>query len=515
VEAAVSARAGIVYLVGGGPGVADLLTVRGRDLINSADVVGYERRSHRKLSPRRSEESAGPAAFFVGARDGRAASSLTEVRQLLVDLARDGQRVVYLTHGDPFVFGRGSDLAQSLNDSDVRFEIVPGIAIGSAASTYAGIPLMSPTLSASAVFVNGREAARNSAMTDWSAIARAGGTVVVRDARRVLPSIVAGFALAGVPGEISVAAITHVARASQRVLVGTLGEIEGEIQRALPSGVLTLVIGWTVLLRDEVSWFERRPLSGKRIAIANPRHGFRDVSDRLRDLGAHIIEVPEPRVGRLDLSALREEIERIDTYEWVVLSSPESVATLWDLLLAAGRDSRALSNARIAAIGPATAARLLERGITVDVTQDRFSATALADVLSERSDIPGAPLLYIAGEADAESFTPDLEQTGASVSTFAVYRELAVGRRGDALRRALSGGRVDLVLVMSPVAAENYLRIAGEELAARIPTAAHDAATAAVLRDGGADVVAEPAEAGPDALVDAVRRRLATVIIPP
>lgn len=498
---------GIVYLVGAGPGAPGLLTVRGREVIASADVVIYTRRTHRKLLPPRGIGS--PVRYYAGARGEIAAPRPTEVQQLLVGLAREGKRVVHLADGDPFVFGRGSDTAQALHDADVDFEIVPGITAGSAASTYAGIPLMSRTLAASAIFADARKPSRAAAVNDWSAIARVGGTVVVRNSQRALAAIVAGYAVAGVPGEIPAAAIGNMGRASQRVLVGTLGSISAVVQRASMDGAITLVIGWTVLLRDELAWFDVRPLFGRRIVVAQSRHGATAVADRLIELGATVLDMPHGGVARLDLTILREEIERIRDYEWIVFASPEAVATFWELLLSSGRDTRALANARIAAIGSATAGVLLDHGVTVDVVQDRFEGPALLDVMSERSDVPGAQLLYVAGDDDAESFGRDLEQAGASVTAVAVYREVGAGRRGDALRRALDAGRVDLVVALSPAAAAEYVTTVGEELVSRAPAAAHDAATASVLSEGGVEVVTEPGEAGVDAMVTAVRLRLA------
>lgn len=506
-EPRMSTPQGIVYLVGAGPGEPGLLTVRGRDLIANADVVVYTRRAQRKLLPPRGV--GGPVRYYAGARGEMAAPRQSEVQQLMVGLAREGKRVVYLADGDPFVFGGGSDTAQALHDADVDFEIVPGITAGSAASTYAGIPLMSRTLAASTIFADARKPSRAAAVNDWSAIARVGGTVVVRNAQRALPAIVAGFATAGAPGEIPAAAIGNMGRASQRVIVSTLGSIDAAITRASLSGAVTLVIGWTVLLRDELAWFDVRPLFGRRVVIAQSRHGATAVADRLRELGATVMDMPHGGVARLDLTTLREEIERIREYEWIVFASPDAVATFWELLVSSGRDTRALANARIAAIGSATAGVLLDHGVTVDVVQDRFEGPALIDVMSERSDVPGAQLLYVAGDEDAESFGRELEEAGASVTVIAVYREVGAGKRGDALRRALDAGRVDLVVALSPAAAAEYVTIAGEELVSRAPAAAYDAATASVLSEGGVEVVTEPRETGVDATVAAVRLRLA------
>ncbi|HEV2643591.1 MAG TPA: SAM-dependent methyltransferase, partial [Candidatus Elarobacter sp.] len=418
---------GLVFVVGAGPDSPGLLTMRGHELIATADAVIYERRAHRALIPGR--DAGGPRRFYVGPRDGQPRVASGDVRQMLILLARQGQRVVYLMHGDPLALGRGSDLAQWLHDAGVEFEIVPGVALGNAAATYSGIPLMSPTLSTTTIFASGAETASLEgdglveSVMDWTAVARVGGTLVVRDARRALRAIVEGYAEAGMPGEMPVAAITRAGRASQQIVVGTVATIEGDVERAGLTGAITLVVGWTVLLRDELAWFDTRPLFGTRIVVAQPRHTARTVVDRLRALGAMVIELPEPRVAHLDLTELRGAVERMSEVEWLVFGSADAVEIFWEQLLASGRDSRALAPARVACIGPATAAALLDRGITVDVVQERFSAVALIDIFTERADIPGANLWYIGDDATAESLTPDLASTGAEVTPLAVYRE--------------------------------------------------------------------------------------------
>lgn len=502
---------GMVFLVGAGPGAPDLLTLRGRDLIATADVVIYERRAHRKLLPPRT--ATGASRLYVGSRRGIVRPAPEEIHQLLISRARDGKRVVYLSDGDPFAFGRGADAAQALYDADVGFEVVPGVTLASAAATYAGIPLISRTLAASAVLVDARRTSAGSAENDWSAIARAGGTVVIRNAHHALDAIVAGFAEGGVPGAMPVAAITGMGRASQRVLVSTLDVVSAAVERAghaSTSRSLVLVIGWTVLLRDEFAWFDTRPLFGRRVVLAQPRHAPVRLADELRELGATVLLMPDATVARLDLTVLRQEIERIAAYEWIVFATPDSVTIFWDLLLSSGRDTRALANARIAAIGSTTAAALLDRGVTVDVVQDRFEGAALVDVLAERSDVPGAELLYVASDSDAESFGRDLESAGASVTAIAAYRSVTAGKRGGGIRRALDAGRVDLVAVLSAGAAEEYVALVGDELVARAPAAAQDAATAAVLSQGGVEVVTEATGPGVDAIVAAVRKWLGT-----
>ncbi len=501
------AAKGIVSVVGAGPDVPGLLTVRGRDLLAAADAVVYERRAQRKLLP--GGALGGPQRFYVGRRGAARRSPVADIATLLITLVRRELRVVYLSHGDPLAFGRGTDLITALHDADVEFEIVPGVSTASAVATYAGIPLLSPTIASATVFVNGPDAAREGNAIDWSAIARTGATVIVRNASVPLPAIVAGYATAGIGGDIPAAAIVNAGRPSQRTVVATLGTITEAMMRASVMGGTTLVIGWTVLLRDELAWFDARPLFNTRVVLASARYGPFGVADRLRDLGAMVIEVPRPAVARLDLNALRDAISDISSFEWLVFSTPDTVDIFWEQLVLAGRDTRALAGVRIACIDPATAASLLDRGITVDVTQEKFEAVALADALSEHPEIPGATLLYIAEDATADAFGRDLEAAGAVVTSLALYREVQLEKIVERFRRIMGDRHSDLVVAMSPLAADDYLRAAGEHAIGSVSAAAYDAATAQVLTDAGVDVVIVPTSAGADALVTAIREKLA------
>jgi uroporphyrinogen III methyltransferase / synthase len=248
-------------------------------------------------------------------------------------------------------------------------------------------------------------------------------------------------------------------------------------------------------------------LFGVRIVFARSRYGSRAVADRLGELGAAIVDVPMPRITRLDLTQLRDELERIAAYEWLVFASPDAVTIFWEHLILGGGDTRALSNAKVACVEPATAAALLDRGVTVDVVQDRFDPVALTDALSERSDIPGASMLYLADDATAEPFGRDLEQTGATVTSLPLYREVPNEKTYARLRRVLGEHHASLVVAMSPAAADEYVRAAGEHVISSVPAAAYDEATAQVLRDAGIDVTIIPATPGVDTIVEAIRSK--------
>ena len=218
---------GKVFLVGAGPGDTGLITVRGKQLIDSADAVVYDALANTALLPPGARETGMPELYYVGKRGG-AKDSVTqeEINALLVKLAREGKRVVRLKGGDPFVFGRGSEEAQALNDSSITFEVVPGVTAGIAAPAYAGIPVTHRTLATSVTFVTGHEdPAKPNTQTNWTALAKAGGTIVLYMGVKTLAGISAALIEGGLPGEIPTAAIQWGTHPRQRTVVATLETI--------------------------------------------------------------------------------------------------------------------------------------------------------------------------------------------------------------------------------------------------------------------------------------------------
>ena len=505
---------GTVYIVGTGPGDPELLTVRARTLIDMADTIVYDALVNTDVLPPGALDTGTPELFDVGKRvKGRAPSS-GEIQELVITLAREGKRVVHLTGGDPFVFGRGSEEAQALQEAQIPFEIVPGITAGIGATAYAGIPVTHRSLSTSVTFVTGLDGPDDSeSRTDWQAVARVGGTIVIYNGLSTLPSIARALKSAGTPGEIPAAAIQSGTYAHQRTVIATLDTLTHEALIAGVGGAVTVVIGWTVVLRDEVAWFDNRPLSGRRIAIMPSAGENPALRDRLRELGAGVIEFPAARAARLDLSEIREEMLDLSEYGWIIFTSTDAVAIFWEQLLTLGRDSRALARSRVAAIGAPTAAALLDRGITVDVIPERFEARGLIDALALRGDVAGARVLFVGEDDDDTTVADEIRAFGAEVVASPVYRFVYDDVSADKVRRALERGAVDLVVVTSPTAAVHYARAVGEDHLTRVPAAATDDSTAHALRGAGVDVAVEGERGGSQELAAAIVRSLAMSIL--
>ena len=486
------------------------MTVRGKQLVETADAIVYDALANPALLPPDAKETGAPELYYVGKRGGAGARESVpqdDINSLLVKLAREGKRVVRLKGGDPFVFGRGSEEAQACNDATVPFEVVPGVTAGIAAPAYAGIPVTHRGLATSVTFVTGHEdPAKASTQTNWTALAKAGGTIVLYMGVKTLPAIARALIDGGMPEEIPAAAIQWGTLWKQRTIVGTLATIAAKAEAENLTAPVITVIGWSVVLRDEIAWLEKRPLFGKRIVVTRAMQQASALSDKLRDAGADVIEVPATRIARLDLSPLREAMPRLADYQWLVFTSQNAVAIFWEQLLASGRDARALAGLKLSAVGPATAGALLERGLAVDTIPARFVAEALLEVMAARDDVRGSRVLYVTAEGAREVLPAGLRELGAEVDVIQAYRSISDEEGSGSLTKAIESGKVHLVTFTSGSAVRAYVDVVGADLASRVPAASIGPQTSEALRAAGIEVKYEAQESTIDGLVSAIAR---------
>jgi uroporphyrinogen III methyltransferase/synthase len=508
-----SAAGGIAFIVGAGPGDPGLITVRGRQLLDECDAIVYDALANPELLPVDRPGVAPPELFNVGKRGGLpGGSSQQTISELVVDLVRQGKRVVRLKGGDPFVFGRGGEEAQALHDASLAFEVVPGVPAGTGAAAYAGIPLTHHGLSTSVTLVAGPDDATDpvavGARTDWSALAKAGGTIVLYASPKAIARVVDSLIAGGLPGEIPAAAIQWGTHPGQRIVTTTLDTLASEVASAGLSAPMVTVIGWTVVLRDELAWFEHRPLFGRRIVVtrAGDRVERGGLADRLRESGADVIDVPTTRIVALDSPALRTAFERLADYRWAAFTSANAVRVFWRALLAARRDARALAGVQLCAVGPATAAALFEHGLVVDVTAAKFAAEGILDAMRQRADVRGTRILYPCAETVRDVLPDGLAAMGAAVDRIAIYRSVPVERLAHALREHLDDRMADLVTFASASAVHAYVAAVGPEYAGRVPCASIGPVTTAAAREAGVPVAVEATNASLESLARAILR---------
>ena len=499
---------GVVYLVGAGPGDPGLLTVRAQQLLATCDAIAADALANPEIIEAARADNPGVEVHDVGKRGGSGESARQEaINDLLVQLGRDGKRVVRLKGGDPLVFGRGSEEALALAEAGVQFEIVPGVTAGVAAAAYAGIPVTHRGVATSVTFVTGHEdPAKAETQTDWAALARAGGTIVLYMGVKTLPRIAAALVAGGMSPDTPAAAVQWGTYPRQRTVVGTVTTLADAVEREGLGAPVITVIGTVVGLRDEISWYDRKPLFGKRVVVTRASAQAGSLRAALASLGAEVLELPALRVVPLDPEALREALDRIAEYDWVVFTSQNAVAFLWQSLRVAGRDARWLAGRKIACVGPATSDALLARGLDADVVPGRFVAEGVLEALDERADVKGCRVLYVAAEGARDVLPEGLADRGCTVDVVPVYRTASDGAGSGALRDALSSGRVDAVTFASASAVRGFVEAVGAELARRAPAVSIGPTTSDALRAAGITPASEASESTIDALADATAR---------
>jgi uroporphyrinogen III methyltransferase/synthase len=325
---------------------------------------------------------------------------------------------------------------------------------------------------------------------------------------RSLSEIASALIEGGMPPEIPAAAIQWGTHPRQRTVVATLDTLVDRANEAGLTAPVITVIGYSVILRDELNWFETRPLFGRRIVVTRAAAQASGLSEKLRDLGADVIEMPATRIARLDLAPLRDAISGIREYSWLIFTSQNAVSIFWEQLLGGGRDARALAGVRIAAIGPATAAALLEHGIVVDVVPERFVAESLLEKLSSRDDVANSSILYVTAEGARDILPAGLARIGANVDRIKAYKSITDGAESSRLSRTIEKGGIDLVTFTSASSVRGYVDVVGEELSRRVPAASIGPVTSEAINEAGIELTIEASESTIDGLVDAIQRSL-------
>jgi uroporphyrinogen III methyltransferase / synthase len=500
-----------VYLIGAGPGDPGLMTVRGLQCLESADVVLYDH-----LVPPRVLRYARADAEKIDV--GTAAPQPLEqeaICYLLAEKAREGKTVARLKWGDPFVFDRGGTEALFLHEQGVRFEVVPGIPAGIAVPSYAGIPITYPGGGDTLTFVRGHEdEGKTRASIDWTSLARLDGTIVCYTGPEQLPVFLNALITHGRPLDDPAAIVYDGTLPTQQTLTGSLETLAEAIAESTDRRPAVLVVGRVVALREHLRWFDARPLFGKRVLVTRPREQAADLVERLESMGAEAIEAPMIRIlPPEDDGPMDEACARAGEFDWIVFSSANAVDAFLDRLLAGPWDLRALGGVKFCVVGPATAERLVRRGLKVDLTPSEFSAEAVVRTMSDTMHLAGTKVLLPHADIGRELIADQLRKQGADVSEVLAYRTVTMEPERDGepdVYRMLLERRIDVVTFTSPSAVRAFVHVLGAEPAADLLRATVVASIGPVTAEAAAQCQIEsavvPASSTVPGLVDAIVR---------
>jgi uroporphyrinogen III methyltransferase/synthase len=411
---------GIVYLVGAGPGDAGLFTLRGKEVLERAEVVIHDGLVNRELL-----RFAPPTAEIIygGKHDRTRCVSQAELNALLVAKALAGKRVVRLKGGDPFVFGRGGEEAEVLAAAGIPWEIVPGVSSLHSVPCYAGIPLTHRQCASHVTVVTGHEGPSSPAnKVDWAGLAKVPGTLVVLMGLRSIQAIAATLIAHGRSPDTPVAIVSHGTTARQQTVSGTLATIAELASRSGISPPAVTVIGEVVYLRQQLNWFERRPLFGCRVAVTQRFDLARPLLAALRQRGAEVLEVPATRwAPHPDRAQLDKALAKLASYDWILFANPLGVEFFFERFFQVHHDLRQLGPARLGAYGPRTGRKLREWRLQPAAVAPDHKTPLILEAVTNCGSVQEQRFLILRGDCAFEKVPEALEKLGAVVDVVPCY----------------------------------------------------------------------------------------------
>ncbi|MFC2014531.1 uroporphyrinogen-III C-methyltransferase [Chloroflexota bacterium] len=454
---------GMVYLVGAGPGDPDLISVKGIKCLEKADVIFYDRLAYEGLmdiAPAEAER------IDVGKIAGKHTKPQDEINRLLVVKAKEGKTVVRLKGGDPFVLGRGGEEGEVLKQNGVSFEVIPGITSAIAVPAYAGIPVTHRGVASSFAVITGHEdPSKETSSLKWEKLATGVDTLIFLMGMGNLPEIVARLVEHGRPVSTPAGVIQNGTRPEQVTVTGTLENIVNKVKEHNLASPAIIIVGEVAGLREKLSWFDNRPLFGKRVLVTRAGHQASTLSQLLAGRGAQPVELSAIEIQAIeDTKELDGIILTLKHYNWIIFTSANAVEAFWNRLHELKKDSRILDGIKLGAIGPATRQALENEGIIPDYVPESYSNEGVIAGLNKQN-ISGQQFLLPRADIADKALTDGLIQLGASVQEVAAYRTVPATESLTRAKDMLLAGEIDVITFTSSSTISNLISaFAGEPL---------------------------------------------------
>lgn len=497
-------QGGICYLAGAGPGDPGLVTLRAKECIEQADVILYDSLVNPEILKWARQ---GAETVFAGKTPGDHKVDQEHINALLVDKTRAGKKVVRLKGGDPFLFGRGGEEAEALANAGLSFEVIPGVTSATAVAAYAGIPLTHRDYSSQVTIFTGHEyPAKVETALDYKQLASLPGTKVMLMGFQRIGEITQKLIEEGAAPTTPVAMIRWGTMERQQTITGELRSIARIAQESDFGTPAMTIIGDVVKLRDTLNWFETRPLFGKRVVVTRARKQAGTLAFALRLLGADVMELPTIRIEPPhSLREFGELVQDSHSYDWIVFTSVNGVNAFFEMFYKLYDDARDIGGARIAAIGPATAKRVREFHLKVDLQPEEAVAEAVVRAFEKDGSVENLRFLFARGEQARDVVPARLVKMGAIIDEAIAYRTVPeTGDAGGAAAQFKAGG-ADLITFTSSSTVENFVAMK-LPLPAGMKTASIGPVTSATMRKLGLKVDIEAAEHTVPGLAEAIRK---------
>ena len=497
---------GRVAFVGAGPGDPGLMTVRAAEYLAEADVVVIDQVSREEFVARHGR----PDVLVIDAGHGEHGQPLTHASRakLLVKAAKAAGAVngnglvVRLMDGDPAMFNGLAEEALACYKAGIRFEIVPGVSAVSAVPTYAGVPLTSAASPSLHVVSGGTK-------VDWTRSTADNITVVVLGTPETLSKALGDLLAAGRDQSTPVALTERGTTITQRTHTTTLGQVVALIASAKVEFPSLAVVGSTVQLREQLSWFETKPLFGWNILVPRTKDQAGSMTARLASYGATsdvvpTISVEPPRTPQQMERAIKGLVT--GRYEWIGFTSVNAVRAVREKFEEFGLDARAFAGLRIAAVGGVTAGALREWGLEPDlVPSGEQSASGLLEEWPPFDEVldPINRVFLPRADIATETLVAGLQDMGWEVDDVTAYRTVRAAPPAASIREAIKTGKFDAVVFTSSSTVRNLVGIAGKPHPATV-VACIGPATAKIAEEHGLRVDVLAPEASAASLVDAL-----------
>jgi uroporphyrinogen III methyltransferase/synthase len=495
---------GICFIAGAGPGDLGLVTLRVKDVVESAQVIVYDYLCNPEIlqwAPRDAK------IVYAGKKAGAHTLTQAEINALLVAETAAGKRVVRLKGGDPFLFGRGGEEALALAHAQLAFEIIPGVTSAIAAAAYAGIPVTHRGHNSQLTIFTGHEdPAKDATSVDYAALARQPGTKIMLMGVERLEAVTAELIAHGARADLPVALVRWATTGRQHTLRGTLANIAERAAESGFSAPAVAIFGDVVAMRDSLNWFESRPLFGKRIVVTRTRKQAGALREGLRNLGADVFELPTIRIEPpRDVRAFAELVRDAHQYDWLVFTSPNGVDAFFEMFYRLYHDARSIGGVRIAAIGPATAARVREFHLHVDLQPTEFVAEAVVEAFEKEGSVENLRILLARAEQARDVLPRRLTELGAIVDEAVAYRTVAEEDETLPGRARFKEEGADLITFTSSSTVENFIALK-LPMPASMKTASIGPITSQRMRELGLEVDVEAKAYDIPGLIEAIHR---------
>lgn len=410
-------KEGVVYLVGAGPSDAELITVKGKRLLEEADVIVYDRLVGSSVLSYGNRDA---QYIDVGKRSGFHPVAQEEINQILAEEAKKGGKIVRLKGGDPLVFGRGAEEAEYLSSQGIPFEIVPGITSAVSVPAYLGIPVTHRDLASSFHVVTAHKKDGSFPDISYRALVEGGGTLVFLMGVHTVKMVAEGLLKSKMPPETPAAILERGTTARQRKIRGTVADIARKAEEEKVQSPAIILVG-EAAREDKMDWYDKRPLAGKKIVVTRPREQKDRLAALLREKGAEVLEAPTIRIVPIrENPALDEALENIGGFAWLAFTSPAGVEVFRDYLKEHAIDNRRLSHLKFAAIGEGTANKMRDWGFCPDLIPPIYDGGHLAKELAQQVG-EGERILLPRARMGSRELTDILERAGKSVSDIPLY----------------------------------------------------------------------------------------------